>query len=34
MIKNRVGETNIANNGQVMTIIEYRNCKNIGTVMI
>lgn len=29
MIKNRVGETNIANNGQVMTIIEYRNCNDI-----
>lgn len=29
MIKNRVLETNIANNGQVMTIIEYRNCNDI-----
>lgn len=25
----RIGETNIALNGQVMTIIEYRGCKNI-----
>lgn len=29
MIKNRVLETNIANNGQVMTIIEYRRNDDI-----
>ena len=27
--KNRIGESNIANNGQVMTIIEYKNYKDI-----
>lgn len=26
---NRKGETNIANNGQVMTIVKYRGCNNI-----
>lgn len=25
----RIGETNIANNGMLMTIINYRNCKDI-----
>ena len=29
MIKNRVLETNIANNGQVMTIVKYRGCNDI-----
>lgn len=28
-MKNRVGETNIANNGQKMTIIAYRSCSDI-----
>ena len=27
--KNRIGETNIANNGEIITIIEYRKCTDI-----